>query len=102
MITHDKDEAARLLSQLKIVVRAMYSNPPINGARIVATVLGDPELSAEWCKECKTMADRIIEMRVQPEGGGSRGGLNKGLVSYHLADWDVLLLWFEARSGREA
>ena len=63
MITHDKDEAARLLSQLKIVVRAMYSNPPINGARIVATVLGDPELSAEWCKECKTMADRIIEMR---------------------------------------
>ena len=34
--------------------------------------------------------------------GGSRGGLNKGLVSYHLADWDVLLLWLEARSGREA
>jgi aspartate aminotransferase len=41
----------------------MYSNPPIHGARIVAAVLSDPALEAEWRAECKTMADRIISMR---------------------------------------
>ena len=40
MVCADPEEAARVLSQLKIVVRAMYSNPPIHGARIVAAVLG--------------------------------------------------------------
>jgi len=59
----DQDEAARVLSQLKIVVRAMYSNPPIHGARIVAEVLGDAALETEWRAECKMMADRIIAMR---------------------------------------
>jgi len=63
MVCGDKEEAARVLSQLKIIVRAMYSNPPIHGARIVAAVLGDPALEAQWRAECKTMADRIIAMR---------------------------------------
>jgi len=63
MVCSDKEEAARVLSQFKIVVRAMYSNPPIHGARIVAAVLGDPALEAQWRTECKTMADRIIAMR---------------------------------------
>ena len=63
LVCADEAEATRLLSQLKIVVRAMYSNPPIHGARIVATVLSDPALEAEWRAECKTMADRIIAMR---------------------------------------
>jgi len=63
MICQETDEAARLLSQLKIIVRAMYSNPPIHGARIVAAVLGDPALEAQWRAECKEMAERIITMR---------------------------------------
>jgi len=63
MVCADQDEAARVLSQLKIVVRAMYSNPPIHGARIVAEVLGDAALETEWRAECKMMADRIIAMR---------------------------------------
>ena len=63
MICADEEEAARVLSQLKIIVRAMYSNPPVYGARIVAEVLGDPALRAQWTAECKAMADRIIEMR---------------------------------------
>jgi aspartate/tyrosine/aromatic aminotransferase len=46
------------LLQLKLVVRAMYSNPPIHGARIVAHVLGDARLKALWYEECKGMADR--------------------------------------------
>jgi len=41
----------------------MYSNPPIYGARVVSTVLEDEHLSAEWSKEVKLMADRIISMR---------------------------------------
>jgi len=58
--TKQKNE---LDSQLKIVIRPMYSNPPIYGARIVSTVLNDKELSALWYKEVKGMADRIIACR---------------------------------------
>ena len=42
------EEAERLLSQIKILIRPMYSNPPINGARIVAAVLDDPVLNKQW------------------------------------------------------
>jgi len=42
--------------QLKIIIRPMYSNPPIHGARIVATVLNDPKLNPQWYAECKSMA----------------------------------------------
>mmetsp|Transcript_13014 Transcript_13014/g.34090 ORF Transcript_13014/g.34090 Transcript_13014/m.34090 type:complete len:407 (-) Transcript_13014:242-1462(-) len=59
----DAEEAKRIESQLKIIIRPMYSNPPVHGARIVAAVLSDPVLEAQWRGECKGMADRIIEMR---------------------------------------
>ncbi|KAJ2171746.1 aspartate transaminase aat1 [Coemansia sp. RSA 560] len=59
-----RDERARLESQLKILVRPMYSNPPVHGARIAARVLTDPELRSLWLSEVKLMADRIIGMRV--------------------------------------
>jgi len=58
-------EAEAIESQLKILIRPMYSNPPIQGARIVATVLSDNELSQIWLKEVKLMADRIISMRTR-------------------------------------
>ena len=45
------------------VIRGRYSNPPIHGARIVATILNDPVLNKQWYAECKSMADRIIVMR---------------------------------------
>jgi aspartate/tyrosine/aromatic aminotransferase len=45
-------------SQLKLIVRAMYSSPPIHGARIVGKVLSNPVLKAQWYRECKGMADR--------------------------------------------
>lgn len=41
----------------------MYSNPPSHGARIVAYVLSNPELYAQWKDHIKTMSQRIIEMR---------------------------------------
>jgi aspartate aminotransferase len=63
LITSSKEEADRTLSQLKILIRPMYSNPPIHGARIVSTILGTPELKAEWLRDVKQMADRIISVR---------------------------------------
>ena len=60
-----KEEAERVLSQIKILIRPMYSNPPIHGARVAGIVLSDPELRPQWEKEVKGMADRIISMRQQ-------------------------------------
>lgn len=59
----DADEAARVLSQLKIIARAIYSNPPIHGARIVSSILSDAALQSKWKEEIKEMSGRIIKMR---------------------------------------
>ena len=57
------DEAARVLSQLKRVVRANYSNPPTTGADIVARILTTPELRKQWDDEVGGMRERIKAMR---------------------------------------
>jgi aspartate aminotransferase len=61
----DEEERKRVDSQLKIVIRPMYSNPPLHGARIASTILNNEALYGEWEGEVKTMADRIISMRDQ-------------------------------------
>jgi aspartate aminotransferase, mitochondrial len=58
-----EDEAKRVVSQMKMVIRPMYSSPPRHGARLVTTVLEDPQLTAEFIEECRGMADRIQTMR---------------------------------------
>ncbi|KAL8290308.1 hypothetical protein RQP46_003247 [Phenoliferia psychrophenolica] len=63
IVTASPEEKARVDSQVKILVRPMYSNPPVHGARIVSTILSDPALNAQWLTEVKGMADRIISMR---------------------------------------
>jgi aspartate aminotransferase len=63
VVCRDAEERARVESRLKIVVRPMYSNPPIHGARIVATVLKDTQLKDLWASEVRMMASRIIAMR---------------------------------------
>jgi aspartate aminotransferase len=63
IIAESVAEKDALESQLKIIIRPMYSNPPIYGARIVEIVLNNPELKKEWLREVKGMADRIISMR---------------------------------------
>ncbi len=63
VLSDSADTAARVESQLKILIRPMYSNPPVFGAKIVQTILEDPALYALWLREVKTMADRIIGMR---------------------------------------
>jgi aromatic-amino-acid transaminase len=57
------DEAARVLSQLKRVVRTNYSNPPLHGGKVVATVLATPELRQLWEEELAGMRVRIKQMR---------------------------------------
>jgi len=59
----DAEEASKIESQLKILIRPMYSNPPVYGARIVSTILADAQLNAQWRKEVDQMAKRIIGMR---------------------------------------
>jgi aromatic-amino-acid transaminase len=63
IVTQNKDESARVLSQLKRVIRTNYSNPPIHGGAIVAAVLSTPALRAEWEAELAGMRDRIRAMR---------------------------------------
>ncbi len=63
VVCDSADEAARVLSQLKIVIRTNYSNPPTFGAQVVATVLTTPSLRAQWEDELAGMRQRIKLMR---------------------------------------
>lgn len=74
MITESEEETNRAMSQLKIIARPMYSNPPLFGARLVSTVLNTPDLSQQWFSDVKLMADRIIDMRARLVEGLTREG----------------------------
>lgn len=63
VVCSSADAAARVKSQLKRIARPMYSNPPVHGARIVANVVGTPELFGEWKAEMEMMAGRIKSVR---------------------------------------
>jgi len=65
VVTGSPEEAARLLSQVKRIVRTNYSNPPTHGGRVVATVLASAELRALWEQELGAMRARIRDMRQQ-------------------------------------
>jgi aromatic-amino-acid transaminase len=62
-ICADKAEADLVMGQLRYTVRRIYSSPPMHSARIVARVLGDPELRAQWEGELAAMRERIAAMR---------------------------------------
>jgi aromatic-amino-acid transaminase len=83
VVTASPEEAKRVLSQLKRIVRTNYSNPPTHGSQIVATVLGNPQLRSLWERELGAMRDRIKEMRkrlVKQRGMFSYSGLTKEQV----------------------
>jgi aromatic-amino-acid transaminase len=63
VVTAGAEEATRVLSNLKRIVRTNYSNPPTHGGQIVATVLGNPQLRSLWDREVGAMRDRIKAMR---------------------------------------
>jgi aromatic-amino-acid transaminase len=65
VVTASAEEAARVLSNVKRLVRTNYSNPPTHGGQIVATVLGDHQLKSLWDRELGAMRERIKVMRKQ-------------------------------------
>ena len=76
-VMESPDAAANVLSQAKLVARATYSSPPINGARIVTEVLGDPVLRQQWyvmLGRCAEFSSRDGDMSLG-QGGGRGGGL---------------------------
>ncbi|TMU71055.1 aspartate/tyrosine/aromatic aminotransferase [Pseudomonas fluorescens] len=91
IISESKEESARVLSQVKRVIRTNYSNPPTHGASIVAAVLNSPELRAQWEAELAEMRLRIRGMRTQmvdmlaekaPGRDFSFVGRQRGMFSY--------------------
>ncbi|MEZ2739495.1 amino acid aminotransferase [Comamonas jiangduensis] len=79
VVANDKEEAARVLSQLKIVIRTNYSNPPTHGGAVVAAVLNNPELRALWEKELGEMRVRIKEMRQKLVDGLKAAGVQQDM-----------------------
>jgi len=63
VVCENSEAAERVLGQLKATVRRNYSSPPNFGAQVVATVLNDAALQAQWLAEVEGMRTRIIEMR---------------------------------------
>ena len=96
----DKEEANRVLSQLKIVIRTNYSNPPTHGGTVVASVLNNPELRALWEKELGEMRVRIKAMRQKLVDGLKEAGVQQdmsfmidqiGMFSYSGLNKDQML-----------
>ena len=79
VVCQSKDEADRVLSQLKRVIRTNYSNPPTHGAQVVATVLATPALREIWEQELTGMRQRIKEMRGVLEDKLKAAGLTQDL-----------------------
>ena len=91
VVCESREEAERVLSQLKRVIRTNYSNPPTHGAQVVALVLTTPALRTLWERELAGMRVRIKEMRVALQAKLSAAGMKqdmsfitrqKGMFSY--------------------
>ena len=79
VLCKDKEETGRVLSQLKVVIRTNYSNPPTHGGAVVAAVLGNPELRALWEKELGEMRVRIKAMRQKLVDGLKAAGVKQDM-----------------------
>ena len=79
VVCQTSDERARVLSQLKTLVRTNYSSPPAFGAQIVTRVLGTPELRQRWEAELAAMRDRIRAMRHALVAGLRAAGVTEAL-----------------------
>lgn len=63
-VCNNKEDAGRVLSQVKILIRSNYSSPPKHGARIASIILNEPAMRAQWFEELIAVTKRINEMRV--------------------------------------
>lgn len=91
VVAKNATEAANVLSQLKAIVRTIYSNPPSHGAAVIATILADQELRLQWDEELNTMRQRIRQTReafvtglknAGAQGNFSHISTQKGMFSY--------------------
>ena len=108
IVAANAEEAARLMSQLKRVIRTNYSNPPMHGGQVVATALATPELRKLWEEELAAMRVRIKAMRqalvdklkakapqhnfdfvIQQRGMFSYSGLTKAQVERLKAEFSI-------------
>lgn len=99
MVSANPASTPAVLSQMRTSIRTNYSNPPRHGESIVATILGDPELTSLWKNEVDAMRSRIASMRSSFIDGMQRLGRDfsflrsqKGMFSYTglnamQADW---------------
>lgn len=111
VVQKDAATAAAVLSQLTLLVRAMYSNPPAYGSHIVSNVLRDAALRSEWMDAIQTMSSRIIKMRtalhaqllaqktpgtwthiIDQNGMFSYTGLNESQVQFLIKKYHIYLL----------
>jgi aromatic-amino-acid transaminase len=79
VLCESKEEATRVLSQLKIMIRTNYSNPPIHGGAVVAAVLNDPARRAVWEEELAEMRVRIKAMRQRLVDGLKAAGVKQDM-----------------------
>ncbi|MGI9133968.1 MAG: amino acid aminotransferase [Rhodoferax sp.] len=79
VLCENKEEAGRVLSQLKVVIRTNYSNPPTHGGAVVAAVLGNPEWRAVWERELGEMRLRIKSMRQKLVDGLKAAGVKQDM-----------------------
>jgi aromatic-amino-acid transaminase len=79
VLCQSKDEASRVLSQLKIVIRTNYSSPPSHGGAVVAAVLSKPEWRALWESELGGMRTRIKAMRQKLVDGLKAAGVRQDM-----------------------
>ncbi len=79
VVGSSKEETDRVLSQLKIAIRTNYSNPPTHGGAIVAAVLNNPELRAQWEGELAEMRVRIKAMRQKLVDGLKAAGVTQDM-----------------------
>ena len=62
-VTRTSEQAVRVQSQLKSLIRGMYSNPPAHGAKVAAKIMTTPTLFTEWEGEVRLMSSRLSKMR---------------------------------------
>ena len=79
VLCQDKEEAGRVLSQLKVVIRTNYSNPPTHGGAVVAAILNDPARRAVWEQELTEMRVRIKSMRQKFVDGLKAAGVTRDM-----------------------
>jgi aromatic-amino-acid transaminase len=79
VLCESSEEAARVLSQLKVVIRTNYSSPPLHGGAVVAAVMADPALRTLWEQELAAMRVRIKSMRQKLVDGLKAAGVRQNM-----------------------